>query len=234
MKKLELIKKLRQFPLFSFNEFVRLTGMSSEYARLYLFRLKKDGLIFQIERGKYSVYDDSMIFSSFINVPSYISFWTAFRFYNFTEQLPSDIMIAVPRTRTDIAFQGTNIRFFKTKYFWGYKKQRYKDFDIFLAEKEKGILDAFLLKNTPFDEIVKALQSKEYDALKLVEYGIRTKNKSLIKRVGYIMEYLGFNTEKLLKFIDNNYVLLDWNGTKKGKKIKKWKIIENRRLNDIA
>lgn len=234
LKKFEIIRRLGQFPLFSFNEFVRITGMSSEYARIYLFRLKKEGFIFQIERGKYSVYDDPMIFSSFIKTPSYISFWTAFRFYNFTEQLPFDVMIAVPRARKTIVFQGANIRFFKTKYFWGYRKQRYRNFDIFVAEKEKCILDVFLLKNTPFDEIIKAILTKDFDFMKLIEYSIRAKNKSLIKRIGYVMDHLGYDTKLLLKFVDNNYVLLDWNGTKKGKKIKRWKIIANRGLDDIA
>jgi predicted transcriptional regulator of viral defense system len=233
MKKIEIIKILEKYPLFTFNEFVRITGKTSEYARNYLYRLKKEGLIFQIERGKYTVFDDTMIFSSHIVIPSFISFWTAFRFYNFTEQLPVDIMIASPKSKKTIDFQGTKIRFFKTKHMWGYKKQRYMDFDILVAEREKCIIDSLLMKNTIFDEIVKAIGTKEFDSKKLVEYAIKTKNKSLMKRIGYLMGKFGFETEELIKHLDNNYILLDWNGIKKGERNKKWKIIVNRRLNDI-
>jgi predicted transcriptional regulator of viral defense system len=142
-------------------------------------------------------------------------------------------MIASPKSKKTIDFQGTKIRFFKTKHMWGYKKQRYMDFDILVAEKEKCIIDSLLIKNIIFDEIVKAIGTKEFDSKKLVEYAIKTKNKSLMKRIGYLMGKFGFETEELIKHLDNNYILLDWNGIKKGERNKKWKIIVNRRLNDI-
>ncbi len=233
MKKIALIKTLEEYPLFTFNEFVRITGKSSEYARTYLYRLKKEGLIFRIEKGKYTVHDDPLIFSSHIAVPSYISFWTAIRFYGFTEQLPKDIMLAAPKPKEAITFHGTKIRFFKTKHVWGYKKERYGNFDIFVAEKEKCIIDSMLLKNTPFDEIAKTIKTKDFDEKKLAEYALKTKNKSLIKRLGYMMEIFGLSAETLSKHPDNNYISLDWSGTKKGAKNMKWKIIENRRLHDI-
>lgn len=233
MKKIEIIRELEKRPLFTFNEFVRMIAKTQKYARTYLYRLKKENHIFQVERGKYTVFDDPMIVSSHIMVPSYISFWTAIRFHNLTEQLPVDIMIAVPKSKKAIEFQGVKLRFFKMKHMWGYKKQRYRDFDIFVAEKEKCIVDSLLLKNTPFDEIAKAVKTKDFDARKLAEYGIKAGNKSLMKRLGYLMENFELETEKLARHLDNNYILLDWSGTEKGKKDKKWKIIVNRRLDDI-
>lgn len=233
MKKIEIIKALGKYPLFTFNEFVRIIAKTQKYTRTYLYRLKKEYHIFQVERGKYTVFDDPMIISSHVMIPSYISFWTAIRLHNLTEQLPLDIMIAVPKSKKTIKFQGTKIRFFKTKHMWGYKKQKYMDFDIFVAEKEKCIIDALSLKNTPFDEIVKAIRTKDFETKKLIEYAIKTGNKSLIKRLGYLMENFGLKTEELARHLDNNYILLDWSETKKEKKDKKWKIIVNRRLDDI-
>lgn len=112
---------------------------------------------------------------------------------------------------------------------WGYKKHRYGNFDIFLAEKEKCIIDSLLLKNVPFDEIVKALKTKDFDSDKLVEYAIRTKNKSLAKRLGYLMERVGLSTGRLTIHLDSNYIPLGWPaaGKKAGGKNKKWKVIEN-------
>ncbi len=230
MKKIELIRMLEKYPLFTFNEFVRITGKSSEYARTYLYRLKKEGLVFSVERGKYTVFDDAMLFSSYISVPSYISFWTGLVFHNMTEQLPVEITVAVAKSKENIVFKGTKVRFFKTKQIWGYRKYRYRGFDIFVAEKEKCIIDSLLLKNVPFDEIVKSIRTKEFDADKLSEYAVKTGNKSLMKRVGYIMDKCGMNSaaDRLTKYTDNNYVLLDWSATGKWKINKKsWK--SNRR-----
>lgn len=233
MRKIEIIKTLEKYPLFTFNEFVRIIKKTQKYARTYLYRLKKERHIFQVERSKYTVFDDPMIISSHIMVPSYISFWTAIRLHDLTEQLPADIMIAVPRPKKTIEFQGIKLRFFKIRRMYGYKKQRYRDFDIFVAEREKCIIDSLLLQNTPFDEVVKAIKTKNFDAKKLIEYAIKTGNKSLIKRLGHLMESFGMKTEKFARHLDNNYILLDWNGTKEGKKSKKWKIIVNRRSDDI-
>ncbi|TRZ54957.1 hypothetical protein D4Q76_01350 [archaeon] len=231
--KIQLLKKLEEYPLFTMNEFVRITGKSQEYARTMIYRLKKEKLLYMIEKGKYTVHDDPMIFSSYIVIPSYISFWSGLRFHNLTEQLPKNIMIASAKPKHEIDFQGTKIRFFKTKQLWGYKKERYAGFDIFVAEKEKCIIDCLLLKNTPFDEVAKAVAKKELDEKKIAEYAVRTKNISLMKRLGYVMEYFGIDAETLTKYLDNNFIPLDWNAPKKGGKNKKWKITVNRRLDDI-
>jgi len=233
MKAVETIRMLEKQPIFTFNEFARMSGSSRAYARTSVSRLKKKVLIYQIERGKYTAFDDPMVFASRIVVPSYISFWTAIRFYGLTEQLPRDIMIASPRPKKDVEFKGTRIRFFKSGEIWGYGKQRYGGFDIFVAEKEKCIIDSLLLKNVPFDEIAKAVESGELDGDVLADYAIKVGNKALAKRLGCLMEAFGMETGKMADHIDGNYVLLDWNGPKKGGRDRKWKVIVNRGLHDI-
>ena len=64
---------------------------------------------------------------------------------------------------------------------------------------------------------------------KLVNHAIRIKNRSLIKRLGFILEENKLECEKLEKFVDNSYTTLDLALGKKGKKNKKWKIIDNRK-----
>lgn len=230
-RKMDVLKSLREYPLFTINDFVRLTGMSPAYARLYIHRLIKEEAAFRIERGRYTVFDDAMAFSSHMEVPSYMSFWTAIRFYNLTEQLPKDIMIACPRWRKPMEFRGTRIRFFKISNMWGYGKQRYLDFDIFVADREKCAIDSLLLGNVPLAEIAKAVKGS--DEQRLVEYAIKAGNKSLMKRMGYLMEAFGMRPEKLTSRLDNNYIALDPNAAKKGDKNRKWRLIINRRLDDI-
>lgn len=230
MDKIKLLETLKTYPLFTFNDFIRITKKKKEYVRTLLYRLRKQGLIYKIEKEKYTLYDDPIIFASYIQIPSYISFWTALRFYNFTEQLPRTIMVASPKSRKEIIFLETKIKFIKIKNFFGYKKERYRDFNIFIGEKEKVIIDCFLIKSVPLDEVIKAIESKELDKNKLIKYAIMVKNKSLIKRIGYLMENLGYECKKLEKHIDNNYIPLDSTFNLKGKRNKKWKIIVNRKI----
>lgn len=232
MKTIELIKKLERYPAFTFNEFVRMSGKSDKYCRLFLHRLKKKNLIFSIERGKYTLFNDPLIFSSHIIIPSYITSLTAFRIYNFTEQLPNNIMIAVPKSRKKIRFYDIDILFFKLRPLLGYKKMNYQGNNIFIAEKEKSIIDALLIKKISFNEIFKAISTKEYNLDLLKKYAIETKNKSLIKRLGYLLEINGLNHHDLINHIDNNYIPLDFNIRRKGMRNRKWRLIINNTLDD--
>lgn len=231
MKRTALMEMLGKYPLFTLNEFVRLTGFSPKYAWVCLSRLKKEGALFQVERGKYTTQDDPLAFASYILAPSYISFWTALRFHGLTEQLPADIMVASHKPKSALSIKGTKIRFFKMRHMWGYAKYRHENFDIFVADKEKTILDSLLLKNVPFDEIAKAI--KEINPEKLAGYAIKSGNKAAIKRIGYMLDFSGKDAKKLRMHIDNNYIPLDWSYKQTGKRIKEWKIIENRSLHDI-
>lgn len=214
------------------NDFVRITGKAPPYCWTYISRLKRERLVFSVERGKYTVHGDPMLFSTHLVSPSYISFWTAIRFYGLTEQLPSDVMVASPRPKKAISFNGAAIRFFKMKEMWGFGKQRYSGFEIFVAGKEKCVIDSLLLKNVPFDEIAKAVRDGEFGR-GLAETALKCGNVSMIKRLGYMMEKFGHDAESMAEKLDGNYVRLDWNRPWEGEKNRKWKIIENRRLDDI-
>ncbi|MEK6914999.1 MAG: hypothetical protein AABW89_00460 [Nanoarchaeota archaeon] len=227
MKKIELLRVLEKYPLFTFNEFVKITGKSIKYSRTYIYRLKKDKLIFEIEKGKYTLKDNPLIFASFITAPSYISFWTALRFYNVTDQLPNEIMVASKRSKKEITFLNAKIKFYKVKYLWGYRKIRYNNFDIFIAELEKSIIDSVASGLVPLSEIVDVLINEEINTLKLKEFAIKTGSKSLIKRIGFLLDKIKVDADEMLKYIDYNYIILDINNKSKGDKNKKWRIIDN-------
>ena len=86
-----------------------------------------------------------------------------------------------------------------------------------MAEPEKAIIDSLISKKVPLDEIISSIKNKSIDTKKLINYAIKTKNKSLIKRLGFILEENKYNLQKRLKFVDNNYVVLDTALEKKGK-----------------
>ncbi len=229
MKTIDLIKILQNYPIFTDNDVAKILNKKPEYIKTLLYRMKKRKLIYKIERGKYTIYDDAFIFSSHISIPSYISLWSAIRYYDLTEQLPKTIFIMVPKSRKSLKFKDTLIEFAKTKYFFGYKKEHYKGFEIFIAEPEKAIIDSLLSKKVPFDEIIKAIKTKSLNIKKLTAYAIKTKNKSLMKRLGFILEENKFKCQRLMRFVDNNQTFLDWALRRKGKINKKWRIIDNRK-----
>jgi len=228
MKTIKLLDTLRKYPLFTLNDFVKITRKSPEYCRTYLYRLKKQGLIFQIERGKYTLYDDPIVFSCFIVQPCYFSHWSALRYYNLTDQLPIVVTLSSSRSRATIKFNGTTIVFLKTKYLWGYKKIRYNNFDVFMAEPEKAIIDFILSNSVSLGEIEDAIFSGKIDIDKLKEYVKRTGNIALIKRVGFLLDTNKKDAEDLVGFVDYNYISLILHSRKKGKINKKWRIVDNR------
>ncbi|MBI2106680.1 hypothetical protein HYT57_01735 [Candidatus Woesearchaeota archaeon] len=227
MKTIHLLKRLERLPLFTENDIAKLTNKGPKYVRTLLYRINKEGLIRRIEKGKYTTHHNEMIFASYITKPSYLSLWTAFRYYNMTQQQPFNIFIMSPVSKKPVKVGDTEIKFSKTKHMFGYIKERYADFDIFIADREKAIIDALLFR-LPLEDVFEAITS-ETRFEKLAEYAKRTKNISLIKRLGYMLHKKTGNSYGL-KALDNNWILLDYLGKKKGKKERNWKIIINAEL----
>ena len=227
MQTIQLLKILEKYPIFTEKDITKITNKNSAYARILLHRIQKKDYILRIERGKYTVHKDPLIFASHIVTPSYLSLWTALKFYSLTEQQPQIIWVISKRKHKNIKFNNINIKFITAKYLFGYKKMRYQDFDIFIAEKEKAILDSIIYK-LPLEDISQATK-EEINYKKLAEYTKTTKNKSLIKRIGYILEKKTGNPYGL-KALDNNYIVLDYSLKKTGKKDSKWKIFVNKSL----
>jgi predicted transcriptional regulator of viral defense system len=231
------MRKLEKYPVFNLKTLKDIIDKDSGYSKLVIYRLKKDKLIFEIEKNKYTTKKDVILISSNILWPSYISGWSALRYYNLTEQLPQIILIITTRKRKkkEIKFNNTKIIFtnVKPKYFFGYKKERYGDFDIFIAEKEKALIDSALLKKVSFSEIFEIVRNniKDINVDLLISYLIKIKNKTLIKRFGFLLDKLGIDKyNELNKFINSKYIILDYALAEKGKKNRKWKVIENVKL----
>ena len=233
MKKTELLRELDKYAVFNLKKVKEIINTNNEYAKIVMHRLKKDNLIFEIERNKYTIQKDLLIIASNILWPSYISCWTALRYYNLTEQLPKNIFIITTKTKKkrEIEFDNIKIIFLKTtsKYFFGYKKERYRNFDIFIADKEKTIIDSVLFKKISLSEIYDSIKNnkEEINFDLLINYLIKIKNKALIKRFGFLLDKLGIDAQKLNKLIDSKYASLEYFVKAKGKKNKKWKVIEN-------
>jgi len=234
MNKIELLKRLEKYVVFNSTVFKNLVGKDKGYSKLLLHRLKKSNYIFEIERNRYTMHKDAFLITSHIVWPSYISLWSAIRYYNLTEQIPHAIWVITTRKRKKktIRYLDTEIIFVltKPKYFFGFKKVDLKGFEIFVAEPEKAIIDSLLFRKISFSEIhsIIKVNIKNINTKKLIDFTLRTNNKTLIKRVGFLLDKLGFDYYKKLKnYIYAVYTPLEYNLPSRGEKNKKWRIIEN-------
>ncbi len=229
-----LLKELRKYPVFNLVKVARKLKTSKEYLRLFVHRLKQREIIISLEKNKYTLCKNPWVVASNLVWPSYISGWAALRHYNLTEQLPNTIEVVTSKKRKkrEFAFQEMNIKIITTspKLIFGFIKILREEKELFMAEPEKALLDAALFKIISFSEIRDILVSNfsRLQKEKLVSYLIRIGNKSLIKRWGYVLDQTGKDYHaRLKKYLDHNYIPLDYSLPVQGKKNRKWRIINN-------
>jgi len=234
METLQIVKKLQEYPTFNIDTFANIIDKDKTYAKMHLNRLKNRGIVKQIQRNVYTVQEDPMIIASRIIWPSYISLWAALRYHNLTEQIPNKISVITPRSKSckNIQIMNTTIVFEKIQpsYFFGFSKIKIQDFEVFIAEPEKALIDAVLLKKISTSEIYFILQEniKNISTKKIVDYILRTKNNALAKRFGWMLESLGCNNVKYLtKQTYKTLIPLDVSLRKSGLNNKKWGVIVN-------
>jgi predicted transcriptional regulator of viral defense system len=162
VNRIKLLKELKRYPVFTTKTIRDITGKERDYSNLIMYRLKKADLIFEIEKNKYTVHNDSFIVASYVVWPSYITGWAALQYYHLTEQLPWKIEVITTRSRKqkEINFGNSKIEFIKTKpeFMFGYGRSYYRGFEIFVADKEKAIADAYVFKRISEDELLEIIK----------------------------------------------------------------------------
>jgi len=205
MDTMQVLKRLEGYPTFNVDTVAGILGKDASYAKVYLNRLKNRGIIHKLQRNVYTVQDDPLIIASRIIWPSYISLWAALRYHNLTEQTSNNISIVTTRSKSrhNISYKNTVIVFEKVQplCFFGFSKIRIKDFELFMAEPEKALIDAVLLKRISVAEVYSMLNEnrKEISSEKIIDYVLRTQNKALAKRFGWMLSSLDYPSAKKLK-----------------------------------
>ncbi|MEA1994382.1 MAG: type IV toxin-antitoxin system AbiEi family antitoxin domain-containing protein [Euryarchaeota archaeon] len=218
----DIIEWAQDKPLFTINEAERASEYDREYLQLKLHRLVKRGRLMRVERGKYTVHENPMVYGTYIETPSFFSFWTALRYYNLTTQMPQMLHVISAKNRKDLS----QIRFHSSNKIFGYERKRYQDFHIFVANRERLLLDCVSKSTVPVGELWELIES--VDSEKMIEYCLKYDSKASTKRVGYLIETLtGKELDELHSLIDHNYTVLDLSKPQEGKKNMRWKIVVN-------
>jgi predicted transcriptional regulator of viral defense system len=219
MYEVEIIRKFSALPVFSLADVSQITK-SRVYAKFLLSSILKKGEIKKIKKDLYTLHEDPFLVATFIIRPSYISSISALSFYKDISQIPNEIFCFTTKPPKVFHFIQT-IRFFHTKFFFGFEEKEYRNFKILIADREKAIIDS--IGRVPIYVFEEALE--KINTEKILDYVKRIGKKSLAKRIGYLLEKKGYDPYPEIKdLIDKKFVFLD-PITKGKKKNEKWRVI---------
>jgi len=162
----EAIRKvLLEYPVFTVRDLASMFNKKRGYAYLQAYRWKKEKSIYEIEKGKYTLSEDPFLISSWIVWPSYISGWAALHYYHLTEQIPFTIQVITTRKRNKriIKYGNAKIEFtiVKPPFLKGFKKIAYQHQEIFIADKEKALVDALVAKKMSLAEGIEIIKNNK-------------------------------------------------------------------------
>ncbi|NHW00003.1 MAG: hypothetical protein HA496_10265 [Thaumarchaeota archaeon] len=234
MKSSDLVRVLQdsRISVFSLGDLVRVLNRDEAYVKVLLNRLVEKGLLVRVERNKYSLPNQSVFsVASLLVYPSYVSFISAYSYYSLTTRIPSTVFVVCLKQKKEVLYGGFRIRFvkFSGERFFGYLREYVEGKTVFIAEVEKAILDSLLLpKYCPVSETFSVLREAKLDHGKLMRYAVRLGSRTVVKRLGYLLELTGVNLYDSFKnLIDNNYGLLNPLKPPAGERNGKWRIIVN-------
>ena len=193
---------------FSINEAKDFWG-SPEMARKKLWRLEQKGWVVRIERGKYIIIpleagskrywsEDPYIIAKMLVEPAVVAYWSAIRYWDWTEQLPNIIFVQTTKRkktqRRKVFGVSYEIVTVTRKKFFGYSRQWRNEVDFLVTDKEKTLIDCAddVRRSGSLEELIKAVQEavKEISWSKLEAYSDRFPNGAVKKRLGYLFETL--------------------------------------------
>ena len=187
---------------------MHILGVSHDYARQVLHRLARDRWLALItpgkyelipaERGEYAFSDTNPLFiGSSLVEPYYFSFATAAFFHGLSTQAASIVYLATDHGRPRrllVREKEYRVVIQPVHKFFGYGEINAYGSQVNMADPEKTILDSLDRPGYAGDipEIAGMLQrgKSSLDWEKLVDYGARLKSKSLLQRLGFLLDRL--------------------------------------------
>jgi predicted transcriptional regulator of viral defense system len=234
---------------FTPQEAANLLHLDIDRTRKFLAYLADKGWLTHIRRGLYSTVsldilepaswkEDPWIIASKVFPPFYIGGWTACEHWGLTEQIFKETFVisSRPVRRQHMEIQGvpfivkvvSNGKIFGTEAVWRGRTRA------FISDPARTIID---ILDDPYigggiRHITDVLQSylshaRRNDSL-LLEYAHKLGNRSVFKRLGYLLETMSVDeanlVEECTKAISSGISLLDPTATRKGRIIRKWNL----------
>ncbi|MEA1912422.1 MAG: type IV toxin-antitoxin system AbiEi family antitoxin domain-containing protein [candidate division WOR-3 bacterium] len=241
--RINLLERLaKKGNVFTFDELLRLSNIQRDVLWVILSRLERKGWIERIEKGKYMIIPlgaekgkytlNEFVIGSMLIKPYCIAYWSALNFYGLTEQIPNVVFIqSIARKKKQekeifgVRYRVVRVRDYK---FFGIRKEWIEETQINITDMEKTIIDC--LDKPQYCggvvEVAKALKSESIDRKKLADYAGQIGNSGVMRRLGYLCDFLGVDIDIPLSKT-RNYLLLDPTMPQKGLKNAKWRLVIN-------
>lgn len=237
-------------------EFQSLLGVPAYSARNTLAALCRQGVLFRLGRGKYSVLPADIVHerksytadllivldSLMAGQQYYVAYGSAAHLHGVATQIPLTTFVSVTRQRRQINLGTARIMFvnLKSSRFFGRVEREHFGSLIFVSDIEKTVIDCF-----DRSDLVGGIESATrilYDSLekldfsKLADYAKRMQRNALVQRLGFALEKLRRIShgipdsvlESIEKITEIRFSYpLDPSVRKKGKFSKRWRIYEN-------
>jgi len=229
--------------VFGVEEIKALSGWKKTRIHNTLSSLNKKGHVVRIKKDTYTFenefYDRTFEVITEAVKPSYISLWTALSFHGFTEQQVNMIQLVSTKQFGDLNVRNKKVEIstFKPERFFGYDDSE----DAVVADKEKSLMDSLFMlhKSGGLEEYVKCLKNgyRELNEERLREYIVRFDNRSLVSRIGFLLDILDLADQgflnKLKGNISKSYILLDPHGESVKDHNRDWNIKINRDMEEL-
>jgi len=240
--------ELARKQVFTIDEAEKVFDVERGSLRVILSRMEADGLVERLERGKYLVIPlsarkggytlNEFVIGSELVEPYAISYWSALNHHGLTEQIPSTVFVQTTSRKKERDLNVFGVRYLIIKIseskFFGVEKVWIDNVSINITDREKTIVDC--LDRPEYCggviEVAKALNNEVYDYDRLSRYAVNMKNSGVIRRLGFLCDYLGIPI--VLSAIDSrNYLYLDPTMPKKGVTDRKWRLKVNISLGEL-
>jgi len=227
---------------------------SPALTRKKMSRLQKKGWLERLERGIYMVIpleagperqwsENSLYLASHLANPASVAYWSAIRFWNWTEQLPQIVYVQTTQRKnttrkTIMGVQYEIVTVPKLKYF-GSTKQWQGEHFFWVTDKEKTLIDCadVVKRSGSIEELIKAVKNSasEIDFQKLDRYTSQFPNGAVKKRLGFLFETVatGLSRDAIgilsewSTHLSQGVAPLDPGAQKSGKINTRWKILRN-------
>ncbi len=230
--------ELNRMDFFTTSELAAQLKVQSTTIQSYLETLANNGLINRLEKGKYCrIYiKDKYVIGSRIIEDGIISYQSALDYHNINPSPLSKVYVSSEHQKSNKTILNTSYHFIKIgiQKMFGFSEVESSDGKFRVTDKEKTILDCLDLPKyvDSYTGLFKRIKTLKLNPVKLLEYGMKTNNLAIIKRLGYILdkdnrdEYRVF-LNGVKKVINSKYTLLDPSGPDEGPYNSDWKIRNN-------
>ncbi len=233
--------------IFTLNDVVSTLDTTYENAKVIVNRLVKKAWLIRLARGKYLIVpleagvrslwsEHGFVIASHLVDPYYIGYGSALNYHGLTEYVPPAVFVVTSKRSKSRTILSTRFRFItvtESKMF-GAEEAVISGRKVKVSDVEKTLADC--LDHPEYcgglDEIAKSIyfEHKTVDMKKVIGNAEKMGNRTIIKRLGYLLELFGY--DEYGPFFEGirlseGYSKLDPRLLKRGKINERWKLFVN-------